>query len=33
MQLLFPNGTAGWFTFTFAAPQHLKGKNIPAFIW
>lgn len=33
VQLTFPNGSQGWFTFTFAAPQHLKGKNIPAFIW
>lgn len=33
MPLTFPDGTTGWFTFTFAAPEHLKGKNIPAFTW
>jgi hypothetical protein len=31
--LEIPGGCRGWFTFSFSAPEHLKGRNIPAFTW
>lgn len=33
MLLTSPSGWSGWFTFDFSDPEHLKGKNIPAFSW
>jgi hypothetical protein len=33
LQLTDPAGRQGWFSFQFSAPEHLKGKNIPAFQW
>lgn len=31
--LTSPTGWSGWFSFDFSSPEHLQGKNIPAFAW
>lgn len=31
--LTSPSGWSGWFSFDFSSPEHLQGKNIPAFAW
>ena len=33
VQLTTPGGWTGWFSFDFSSPEHLQGKNIPAFTW